>query len=134
MHNCSVEWDIVVPRDTELTIRSEIGEVTVTEVTGPLSVTTDVGGLTARNIGSPTVRASSSVGDITLGLVTPPQQIEATTSTGDVTMDVPDDGAGYRVRTDTSVGSVSNELGSTPGADRVIEVSTSVGDITLRRG
>lgn len=132
--NCSVDWDIVVPRDTELTIRNEVGEITVTEVIGPLWVTSGVGGLTAHDIGSPTVQASSSVGDITLELISPPQQVEATSSTGDVTVAVPNDGTGYRVLTDTSVGSVTNELGSDGEEDRVIDVSTSIGDITLRRG
>lgn len=132
--NCSVSWDLVVPEATELTIVSSVGDVSITETSGPLTVTSSVGSVTASGISAPTVQVRSSVGDVDLRLVRPPQNVRATSSTGDVTVTVPDDGTSYRVVTDSSIGSVSNEVGSDPGADHAIEVRTSVGDITLRRG
>lgn len=132
--NCSVDWSLVVQDDTALIITSSVGDITVTETTGQLSITTDVGDISVAGAEAATVRTDSSVGDITVALVTPPQDLQANSSTGDVTVTVPDDATAYRVLTDTSVGEVTNELGSDPGGSSVIDVRTSVGDITLRRG
>lgn len=132
--NCSVTWDLVVPEATELAIVSSVGDVSVTETSGPLTVTSSVGSVTASGISAPTVQVRSSVGDVDLRFASPPQDVRATSSTGDVMVTVPGDGTDYRVITDSSVGSVSNEVGSDPGAHQAIEVRTSVGDITLRRG
>lgn len=132
-NNCSVEWAVVVPAGTGVTVEHSVGDISVVEITGAVSLTSDVGDITATGLGSDTVRAHSDVGDVVLDLVSPPEDLQVTSSTGDVTITVPDDATSYRVLTDSSVGDVTSQLGSDPGGDRVIDVSTSVGDITLRR-
>ncbi|WP_109471654.1 DUF4097 family beta strand repeat-containing protein [Ornithinimicrobium cavernae] len=131
--NCSVSWSLVVPHDSAVDVTSAVGDVTVIEITGPLSISSDVGTVAATGIGSETVTARSSVGDVSLDLVDPPREVRVTSSTGDVEISVPDDGTVYRVETDTSIGSVTNRVGSEPGASHLLDVHTSVGDITLRR-
>lgn len=133
-NNCSVDWSLVVQDGTTLAITSTVGDVTITETTGSLAITSDVGDISATGVESATVRITSSVGDVNLGLATPPENVQANSSTGDVTVTVPDDATAYRVLTDTSVGQVSNQLPSDPAGTRVIDVRTSVGDIVLRRG
>ena len=131
--NCSVTWTLVVPADTALEIVRDVGDISVREVTGPLSIDSSVGSISATGIGSPTVEARSSVGDVTLELATPPDRVTVAISTGDVSVMVPDDDTSYRVTAETSVGKTRNEVGSDPGASRVVEVRSSVGDVTLRR-
>lgn len=134
LDNCSVDWEIIVPAETELTIGNTVGDITVSDVTGALSLSGDVGDLSIVGVGSPTVSARSSVGDITLSLVSAPEEVTITSSTGDVTVTVPEDDSGYRIETDTSIGSVTNQVGSDPSQSRLIDLRTSVGDITVRRG
>ncbi|MCK0110698.1 DUF4097 domain-containing protein [Ornithinimicrobium sp. F0845] len=130
---CSVQWEILVPADTAVTVVSAVGEVTVENVTGPLSLTSSVGGLTATGLGSEQVTARSSVGDVTLELIADPVALQASSSTGDVTITVPGD-ATYRVVATASVGEVRNTLATDEASTRTIDVRTAVGDITLRRG
>lgn len=132
--SCSIVWDVVVPADAEVVVTSSVGDVTITDLAGPLVTESSVGSVTATGLSSPTVQARSSVGDITLDLVAPPESVTASSSTGDVTLTVPDDTTAYRVQTTTSVGSITNEIGSDPSQDRSIDLRTSVGDITVRRG
>ena len=115
-------------------IGNTVGDITVSDVTGALSLSGDVGDLSIVGVGSPTVSARSSVGDITLSLVSAPEEVTITSSTGDVTVTVPEDDSGYRIETDTSIGSVTNQVGSDPSQSRLIDLRTSVGDITVRRG
>lgn len=131
--HCRVDWEIVVPADTELDINNSVGEITVTETSGPLNLSTNVGGITADGIASPTVRADGSVGDISLDFSASPDSVEVSASTGDVSVTVPDDGTAYRVQTDASLGEVHSSLGSDPAGTQLIDVRTSVGDIILRR-
>ena len=132
--SCSVSWEIVVPADAEVVVASAVGDITITDVTGALSISSRVGSVTATGIASPTVNARSAVGDITVELVAAPDEVRVTSSTGDITVTVPDDGTGYRVATDTSVGTVTNQVGSDPSQSRLVDLGTSVGDIALRRG
>lgn len=134
LDNCSVDWEIVVPAETELTISNSVGDIVVRDVTGALSLSGDVGDLNILGVGSPTVSARSSVGDITLSLVAAPDEVAVTSSTGDVSVTVPDDGSGYHIETNTSIGSVTNQVGSDPAQSRLIDLETSVGDITVRHG
>lgn len=132
--NCSVDWDLVVPGDAALTISSDVGDVSVTDTTGPLTIASSVGEVSGQGLGSPEVTATSSVGDVTLTLVAPPDLVRVTSSTGDVSITVPDDGTDYRVEADTSVGDLLGGLGSDPSSTRLIDVRSSVGDVILRRG
>lgn len=132
--NCAVGWDIVVPRDAAVTVGSAVGDITVSDITGPLTVDSSVGQVRATGVGSPTITVRTSVGDVTLEPAVPPDQVTVTSSTGDVRVTVPDDGTGYRVETDSSVGTVTNGIGSDPSLDRLLDLRTSVGDITIRRG
>ncbi len=131
--NCSVQWEVLVPADAAVTVDSAVGDITVVDLAGTLSVNSSVGSLTATGLRSDSVTARSSVGDVTLDLVTAPSQVRASSSTGDLTVTVPADDTTYLVTTSTSVGDVRNGVGSDNASTRTIDVRTSVGDITLRR-
>ncbi|USQ75890.1 DUF4097 family beta strand repeat-containing protein [Ornithinimicrobium cryptoxanthini] len=132
--NCSVEWAVVVPAGTGVTVEHSVGDITVVEVTGAVSLSSDVGDITATGLGSDTVRAHSDVGDVVLDLVSPPEDLQVSSSTGDVRVTVPDDGTSYRVLAETTIGQLTNTIGSDNSQSRIIDVRTSVGDISLHRG
>jgi len=131
--NCSVDWSLSVPEGTTLAISSNVGDITISETSGAVEVTSDVGDISLSGVAAADVGAATDVGDITLDLAVPPERLSARSSTGDITITVPDDDSTYRVQTDTSLGEVRNQLGSTPEGTRLIDVRTSVGDIRLRR-
>lgn len=131
--NCSVQWEVLVPADTAVTVDTAVGEVVVTDLTGTLSLASDVGSITGTALKSEDVTARSAVGDIDLSLTVAPTRVRASSSTGDVAVTLPDDDTTYLVVTSTSVGEVRNTVGSDGTSPRTVDLRTSVGDIVLRR-
>lgn len=131
--DCSVDWELVVPAEVAVTIDTSVGDVSMTDLTGTVEVTSNVGSVSGTDLGGEHVQVRSDVGDVTLDLVVAPRAVTVGSDTGDVTITVPDDGTGYHVTTDTSIGDVRNTIGSDATQTRRINVSSSVGDITLQR-
>ncbi|WP_256838176.1 DUF4097 family beta strand repeat-containing protein [Ornithinimicrobium faecis] len=133
LDNCSVRWEVVVPTETAVAIDNNVGTIEVAGLAGELDVTTDVGGVVAVDFTGERVSVHSDVGDVRIAATGAPQEVTASSDTGDVVVEVPDDGTAYRVSTTTSLGTVRNDLGSDETQSRLIDVRTSVGDIFLRR-
>ncbi|TQJ30134.1 DUF4097 domain-containing protein [Microbacterium sp. SLBN-146] len=72
-----------------------------------------------------------SAGEIVGALTgTPPQELAIEVSAGSLDLTVPE--GDYDVRSDVSAGDFDNRIGSVPGASRVVTVSVSAGNATLR--
>ena len=97
---CSVDYQIEVPAGIDLDINADDGRVEVVDVRGaltidddngsidirgadgPLRATTDNGSVHATGVRSATVSVDSDNGSVEIVMVTPPQQLEATTDNG----------------------------------------------------
>ncbi len=77
------------------------------------------------------MQAQTSTGDVRLAFATLPGTVHARTSTGDIQVQVPDDGTAYQVDTSTSVGSTHVAVATTPTSSHRLELVASVGDITV---
>lgn len=73
------------------------------------------------------VSAGEIVGELT---GTAPQELEIEVSAGSLDLTVPE--GDYDVRSDVSAGDFDNRIGSVPGSSRVVTVSVSAGNATLR--
>jgi hypothetical protein len=131
---CQVGWEITVPADTTVTVRSAVGDIRITAIAGEVSATSRVGDVIVRESASSSLSLHSAVGDLTLVSTVAPENVRATSSTGDVTVSVPRDGTTYDVTLDTSVGDIANRIGSDPTSSRVVDLSSSVGDVTFQHG
>lgn len=131
--NCSVSWTVVVPEGASVDVVSSVGEVTLVDLAGDISVVSGVGGISATGLEGATVRTRSGVGDVTLVHAAAPDTVDIVSSTGDVHLTVPAGDTGYRIVADSSIGDVYDQVGSDPSQSRVLEARTSVGDIFLRR-
>lgn len=129
---CAVNWVVMVPADTSVTVRSDVGDIRITALAGEVSATSSVGDVVVRESASTSLSLHSSVGDVTLVSTVPPEKARAASSTGDVRVSVPRDGTTYDVTLDTSVGDLTNSLGSDPTSSRIIDLSSSVGDVTFQ--
>lgn len=131
-NRCRTSYTVRVPDDVELVLTSSAGQVQVEGGTAPVTATTSAGRVTMTDLSSAVVSAGSSAGQVWLVFTTPPEQVEASTSTGAVEVVVPDDGTTYDVQASSSVGASTVSVPTEPGASRRIVARTSVGAVEVR--
>lgn len=128
---CRVTWELGLPADVALDVDAAAVQVRACDLTGPVTIDVATGAVDLCRIRSDELDVSASAGAIGIEFAEPPQRVAVTTSVGDISVTVPDDGTVYDVRSRVSVGSVDNRLRSDPAESRVIDVSANVGDVTL---
>jgi len=131
-NRCRTSYTVRVPDDVELVVTTSAGEVLVEGGAAPVTATTSAGRVTMTELTSTVVSASASAGQVSLEFTTPPEQVEASTSTGAVEVVVPDDGTTYDVRASSSVGASTVGVPTETGAPRRIVARTSVGAVEVR--
>lgn len=162
--HCDVSYDVLAPAgvrlrgengsgDVRLTALSEVdirvgsGDVTVTDVTGPVRAETGSGGIEltrlpgtvsaragsgtiqGRQLGAGKVQAQTGSGDISLTFATA-ASAQASASSGTIELTVP--AGAYQVRTHVESGSTDVTVPNDPAAKDVLDLQTGSGDITVR--
>lgn len=131
--DCSVDYTLRLPAGTPVEAHTSTGDVTVRDWSAPVVLSTSTGDVTGTGLSSPSVQAKASTGGVSLAFVHAPSQVQARTSTGDVTIRVPPGGA-YQVRTDVSTGDVRVGVAQVSTGGGLIEARTSTGDIDITSG
>jgi DUF4097 and DUF4098 domain-containing protein YvlB len=147
--SCSTNFEIYVPRGTEVEARTSSGDMRVVDLDADVRLRTSSGDVEAEGVGGQLtldsssgdvgvvgfrgrdVGAHTSSGDVTVRAETVPDRVDARTSSGDVTVAVPD--AVYDVETNTSSGDEDVQVSQDPDARNVIEARTSSGDVAIVR-
>ncbi|RJQ80362.1 hypothetical protein D5S17_07800 [Pseudonocardiaceae bacterium YIM PH 21723] len=146
---CEINYTLTVPRSTVLELRSGVGDVTVGASSGGLRVDvgqgdirlTDVGGaqvhartdtgeLSGTGLRAASLEAMVTTGSAALRFAAGPTDVRAETSTGDVTINVPQGGT-YRVSTEAGSGSIQQTLNQNSSAQASISAKSGTGDIRL---
>ncbi|WUJ75430.1 DUF4097 domain-containing protein [Kribbella soli] len=146
---CKTSYVLTVPRDLKLTVESSSGDVTVSGFTGGAEVKSSSGDIEVHDVGGP-LRMESSSGDLeadgltatsvitrsssgsaTLDFTVAPQSVDAKTSSGDLSIQIPSGDESYKVDTKTSSGDESANVKIDPNATRTIQAKTSSGDVTI---
>lgn len=115
-----------------LRLGGQFGRMSIDGATGPVRIEHGFGELVASGLASPVVEVSHQFGDTTLTFSEPPTNVQITTQFGTTLVEVPDDGAPYRIRGATQLGNRSVEVRTDPASDRVIHIDTQFGDATIR--
>jgi Putative adhesin len=116
----------------DLVLHTGSGDVRAERVSGDLDLATGSGDVGTTGTRSARVLASTGSGDTTLRSAVPPQRLRARSGSGDVVVEVPDDGAPYAVTTRTGSGDEHVGVADDPRADRSLVLSTGSGDLTVR--
>lgn len=145
---CSVDYDIVVPRDLAVTIDAANGGVRVTDfdgdlvvdsdngrielvaVSGDVTINGDNGRITGTDLGG-SVTATSDNGSIELSFATAPDLVVASSDNGSVTVALPRVEGGYDVRT-SGDNNADVEVVDDPSSPRMVDLETDNGSITIR--
>lgn len=112
-----------------LHLSSSAGDVRDDGATGELTMTSTAGDVSATNLRTATVNASSSAGDVDLSFATAPVKVEAGSAAGDVDLRVPD--VGYAVTAESAGGDTHTRIKTDPSSPRTIDAHSSGGDVTI---
>lgn len=147
--SCGATLRITVPAGVTVVARLSSGDVRATDLRGPVDLATSSGNIitsggtgTARlstssgdvratGLAATSVYAHSSSGDVSLRLTTIPDDVTATTSSGDVRVAVPDGPSPYLVSVHTSSGDRTVGVRTDPTARRRITARTSSGNASV---
>ena len=145
--SCHVRYVVESPADTDLSVStddgpisldgftamvsvtSEGGPVLVSEASGPIDVSSGDGDLTLDRITSDTVSLATDNGDIDAALTERPTEVGVSTNTGDAALALPD--GSYAVFETVDEGEVITEVDQDPAADSTVNARTGNGTITL---
>ena len=147
---CNVDYTVEVPERLAVKARLDNDGARATGVHGDLDLRSDNGRIEVRGSGEGTVVLRSSNGNVVatdlraaevdahsdngrveLSFVEPPTTVEATSSNGEVTVEVPDDGAAYVVDTGSANGSSATAVRTDPESTRRIRVASDNGDVLV---
>jgi DUF4097 and DUF4098 domain-containing protein YvlB len=146
--DCSVSYDVIVPRATavrvtdgvgtvrlsalagQVTVTVDAGQIDLSSLSGQLLATTRAGSIIGQNISSAGASLRVSTGEIDVSFAAPPTSISATNDVGAVILRVPDSVA-YHVTTSATVGHIDVTVTQSTSASRTITASTKIGSITI---
>ncbi|OZM71390.1 hypothetical protein CFN78_19695 [Amycolatopsis antarctica] len=125
--DCSVDYDVVVPRGMAVGGHAAAGNVEV-DGASSLDVRSQAGDVVARRVtGQADVDANAGRIDVTF---TAPASARLSSGAGDVTVGVP---AGpYRVVTDAATGTREIAVANDPAAPHELDLRSSAGDVVVR--
>ncbi|HVW40989.1 MAG TPA: DUF4097 family beta strand repeat-containing protein, partial [Amycolatopsis sp.] len=125
-HNCTVDYDVVVPRGTTVTGEAASGDITAQGLAAT-DITTRSGEVRVDDAAGPvTVHANS--GDITVALALA-ADVRADANSGDVRVTVPRDR--YQVRVETDSGDQDVNIASDPAGTHVLDLRANSGDVKV---
>ncbi|WP_370019387.1 DUF4097 family beta strand repeat-containing protein [Planotetraspora sp. GP83] len=123
--DCSIDYQVEVPRGLDVKIDTGSGTVTLRQLTGPVTVTTGSGDVEARGLAGKDVSVNTGSGDVKLRFAAVPDQVHAETGSGDGLVWVPS--GTYNVTTETGSGDRDVQVTQDPSAPRTIVVKTGSG-------
>lgn len=144
---CQVRYVVELPADTDLSVNTNNGLVSVTgvsamtevtsshgpvlisEVSGPVDVSSGNGDLTLQGVDSDIVSLATDNGDIDAALTQRPTEVEVSTNNGDAALALPD--GPYAVFETVDNGEIITEIDVDPYADSTVNARTDNGTITL---
>lgn len=114
----------------EVQAKSDSGDITVADPAGSTRLVAASGTITGRGLGRAAVNADAASGDIDLEL-THPGSVTAHTSSGNLSVRVPD--GHYRIRAAADSGDEQVNVPSDSGASAVLDLTADSGDVSVTR-
>ncbi|WP_375003536.1 DUF4097 family beta strand repeat-containing protein [Aeromicrobium sp. CTD01-1L150] len=129
---CRIDYRAEVPATAALALTTTTGDIGIDAVAGDVELAATTGSIGGTALEADWVSTQATTGSIDLGFSTAPRQIAAEVTTGHIVVTVPDDGTRYHVTGETGTGQREIQIATDPRSDRVINVSTTTGDVTVR--
>ncbi|MGW2207531.1 DUF4097 family beta strand repeat-containing protein [Streptomyces sp. NPDC001774] len=128
--SCSVDYDIRIPASAAVTVKTSAGEVTVTGLAGKLDLSASTGRIRGTGLTSQDARLRTSAGSVDVTFSRAPRVVDASATTGQVTLRVPGDAA-YAVDAKSDLGSRKVDVAVDPASPHKIRVRVTVGSLSV---
>jgi Putative adhesin len=147
---CHVRWLLQVPRSLDVEVRTASGAIRVTGLAGKVKLTSDSGevrasgpsgklvtlrshdGLvTAQNISSAQVVASSDNNAVQLTFRSPPALVVGRSQRGQVGVVLPEGEDAYKIKAKSQTGSRTVAAKTSDDAKRLIDIQSATGDVSV---
>jgi len=130
---CGISYTVQVPRGVAVRVSAGTGSITLTSVSGAVSVQTSAGLITAVDLRSAVVSLKSDAGGIIATCSVPPRSLHASTNLGPITLTVPGTVA-YKISTHTFVGTSTITVRRSASSPYAITASSDVGSVSVSPG
>jgi hypothetical protein len=148
---CEIGWLLQVPRDLDVEVTTQTGAITVSGMSNTVKVVSEsgevrvlassgklvtlrsrTGDVTAQNVSSEQVVATTIKGNVSLAFRTPPSLVVGRSETGDVGLLLPDGDERYRIEAKSlQDGSLTVTAKDDPDSRRRINVRSTKGDVSV---
>ncbi|GAA2389526.1 hypothetical protein GCM10010404_53290 [Nonomuraea africana] len=126
---CDVSYLVEVPKGLRVDVESDSGQVTLTNLSGEVKVTSDSGGIEADRLTAKRVRTETDSGGTKLVFTTPPDRVETKSDSGATEVRVPK--GPYHVTAETQSGGKEIDAVHDDSAPRTIEMSSDSGRLEI---
>ena len=130
---CGVSYAVQVPASVTVTVATGTGPVTLTSLAGTVTARADAGLITAVDMRSAVASFKSNAGGVVATFAVAPRTLTASTNVGPITLTVPGS-ADYRVSTHTFVGTSSVTVRRSGTSAHSISARSDLGSITVSPG
>jgi DUF4097 and DUF4098 domain-containing protein YvlB len=113
-----------------VTVTDGLGDVRLDNLAGPVTATTDLGNIGGSNLRCLHASLTADLGNIDLAFSAPPVGLAATDQRGNITLRVPAT-TSYRVTAQALLGSTSVTVPRQAASTHVIYASSRLGDVTV---
>jgi DUF4097 and DUF4098 domain-containing protein YvlB len=130
MSMCSMDYEVVVPDGTQVTLGVGSGDITISGALGAVQAQTGSGNVDGNALGAADATLRTGSGDVNLAFTTPPSKVDLRTGSGDVDLFVPKEDS-YAVNVSTGSGDKNVDVKTSQSSPRSIHVETGSGDVEL---
>ena len=131
--DCSVDYTVTMPARITLNVDGTAGDMKVNGPFANATISTKAGRVLGTSLGAGTYEITTNAGQVNLKFASPPNSVKVKSDVAEVALTVPG-GTKYAVTTDTTVGIKNIEVEQDSSSTHRLDVTTTVGTITIDKG
>jgi hypothetical protein len=131
--DCSVDYTVTMPARITLNVDGTAGDMKVNGPFANATISTKAGRVLGTSLGAGTYEITTNAGQVNLKFASPPNSVKVKSDVAEVALTVPG-GTKYAVTTDTTVGIKNVEGEQDSSSTHRLDVTTTVGAITIDKG
>ena len=131
--DCSVDYTVVMPARVTLNVDGAAGDMKLNGPFANATISTKAGRVHGTSLGPGTYEVTTNAGEVNLKFASPPNSVKVKSDVAAVVLTVPG-GTKYAVTTDTTVGIKNVEVDQDSSSTHRLDVTTTVGTITIDKG
>jgi hypothetical protein len=131
--DCSVDYTVAMPARVTLNVDGAAGDMKLNGPFANTTISTKAGRVHGTSLGAGTYEVTTNAGEVNLKFASPPNSVKVKSDVAAVVLTVPG-GVKYAVTTDTTLGIKNVEVDRDSSSTHRLDVTTTVGTITIDKG